>query len=876
MCGVIGFISERHRNDLGAIAAELLKTLEYRGYDSTGAAVQGDTDAIVLRKGVGAPSVMVERLGIVGLVGSIMCGQVRWATFGSVDDLNAQPHEVRCKTHIYGAHNGNVTNCDDLKAWLTAEGHQVLSDNDGEMVVHTVEHYFDAELHERHVTSIAARRESMRAAIVKAGGRLKGSYAAVIVDPISRTLWATKQGSSLYFGIGHDDAGGNFKIASSDLSSVLKLTRVLVPMSEGEFIEYTAESLRVFAARDRGALRAGAAIDRQPSRSRLQAKDAALLPQFEAFMEQEIDAQEETCRRIDTLFKGGSRRAHELAPFGDAASAADREQIDNALRKLRDEYDDARIRQGFHEAMELASWRRIVDRVPQILREELAQGTDFASLESGLLTDLAAMSRNDDERFSVQLLDAMFEREEAAEFLAGVEAFVSACNEALDRGGRVFLVCCGSSYHAALAGSVFFNEIAHAEAIPVLPGEFRGRFAASLRPQDLVVAISQSGETKDLIDVMNHVIATGLPIRRIAIVNNVSSTLAQEKCDAVLPLRCGPEIAVPATKSYMNQMAILYGLAVRLGQSRLERQSSSEGDRLRAGAPWSSGAPSDRFALDAHFARLGELPALIRATLTTTAKEVDEAAKVLFLKPSMHILATRLLAIAKEGALKIREVVLNHTEGFEASEFKHGPNTILGVNTIFGIEDVMRFLRAVNRRTDRALHLARERAMSSESIRRIVEALDDSPEFGSQSLSAEERRIFEDAAATNVLRELYDDYPLIFVTGPDETDVNLTVSQVNTHKIRGAVCVMVAEENAALMQAVTKPPADNPRYRSVYITLPRTGDNLMVLFTATVVLQRLAFRMSALKQQHLDALGFADHGVHPDVPKNVSKSITVD
>jgi glucosamine 6-phosphate synthetase-like amidotransferase/phosphosugar isomerase protein len=128
MCGVIGLTSRDHRKDLGLVAAELLKTLEYRGYDSTGAAFQGDDDAIVLRKGVGAPSVMVEKLGIVGLEGSIMCGQVRWATFGSVDEVNAQPHEVRCKTHIYGAHNGNVTNCDDLKAWLTSEGHQVLSD----------------------------------------------------------------------------------------------------------------------------------------------------------------------------------------------------------------------------------------------------------------------------------------------------------------------------------------------------------------------------------------------------------------------------------------------------------------------------------------------------------------------------------------------------------------------------------------------------------------------------------------------------------------------------------------------------------------------------------------------------------------------------
>src|ERR1043165_5723758 len=64
MCGVIGFISEAHRDDLGVVAAELLKTLEYRGYDSTGAAVQDSGESIVLRKGVGAPSVMVEKLGI--------------------------------------------------------------------------------------------------------------------------------------------------------------------------------------------------------------------------------------------------------------------------------------------------------------------------------------------------------------------------------------------------------------------------------------------------------------------------------------------------------------------------------------------------------------------------------------------------------------------------------------------------------------------------------------------------------------------------------------------------------------------------------------------------------------------------------------------
>src|SRR5471030_720910 len=146
MCGVIGLVYEHNLADLGLVAAELLKTLEYRGYNSTGGAFQGDGEDVQLRKGVGAPSLMVHSLGITAMRGRAFCGQVRWATFGAVTDANSQPHVVRCHTFLYGAHNGNVTNCDDLKDWLTSEGHQVLSDNDGEMVVHAVEHFFAREL----------------------------------------------------------------------------------------------------------------------------------------------------------------------------------------------------------------------------------------------------------------------------------------------------------------------------------------------------------------------------------------------------------------------------------------------------------------------------------------------------------------------------------------------------------------------------------------------------------------------------------------------------------------------------------------------------------------------------------------------------------
>ena len=250
------------------------------------------------------------------------------------------------------------------------------------------------------------------------------------------------------------------------------------------------------------------------------------------------------------------------------------------------------------------------------------------------------------------------------------------------------------------------------------------------------------------------------------------------------------------------------------------------------------------------------------------------------LGPSIHLLATRISAVAKEGALKIREVVLNHTEGFEASEFKHGPNTILGFNTVMGPLQVDALLKRLGHALKGVLSEAASAGLAPDSLARLVQAATDSvlsPVSNTFALDGAERAVLDRAIhRTEILDELYADYPLIYTTGPDDRDVALTVSQINTHKIRGSSTVVIAEEHPALIGAATKAPADNPSYRSVFVTLPRTNDTLMATFSSTVALQRLALKMSILKKDYLDRLGIVDHGVHPDVPKNVSKSITVD
>ena len=686
MCGVIGLVCSKDREDLGEKGGVLLRALQYRGYDSTGAAVQGTDGRVDLRKSVGAPSEVVPGLGIDRMQGQVLCGQVRWATFGAVDDLNAQPHEVRCHQHLYGAHNGNVTNTDAMQAWLRAEGHTLESDNDGEVVVHTVEHFFAEALKDPALD----RRQAFRQAASRACAKLEGSFASVVVDPETRAMIAIKRGSSLYLGVGADERGA-FAVASSDLGAVLTQTRTLLPLKAGEMVELGAAEQVVYAvdAPD-------APLERARVESELRIEDTALQAPYRSFMEQEIHAQPDTLREV--------RRSFEA-----------------------------------------------------------------------------------DEDYG-RTVDALCDRIE----------------ETVARGGQLHVVCCGTSYHAAGAGALFFSELAGLPLTPSLPGEVRARHAALFRPEDLFLAVSQSGETKDLIDVVDQARDAGMGI--VALVNNVRSTLGQEKADLVLPLRCGPEIAVPATKSFIAQLGFFYELAHRLATRR--------GRTVPAKA---------------------DLAALVERTLAATDGALAEAAELLHLAPSIHILATRMLSIAKEGALKVREVVLNHTEGFEGSEFKHGPNTILGTNTVFGAAQVQALLDAV--------------ATAGTDPRTALR-----DHFGA----------------------LYADYPLVYVTGPAERDVDLTISQLHTHKIRGAQTLVIAEESARLREAAEGKPMGHDEYQAIVVALPSTGDTLQAVFSATVALQVLALKMSMKKRAYLEDLGVRGHGVDPDAPKNVSKSITVD
>ncbi len=804
MCGVVSLVYDKDTDSLGKEASELLKRLEYRGYDSTGASFITTDKKITLVKKVGSPSKVTRELNIPQYGGQRFIGQVRWATYGAVTDINSQPHHVLCKKELVGAHNGNISNTDALKKRLIESGHSPKSDNDGEMLVHLIEEHYveilqndmDAAKNAHALykkTGIRADLSLQHCAMIEAIRRAEaeavGSYAACVADPDIEGVFAIKSGSSLYAGIG-TDTNGSFVVVSSDLSSVLSKTKILIPLLEGQGIWYNHTAYAVFSLT--GPLKFSEPV---PMRSRLSVQDTGLHEPYKFFMHQEIESAPTNITELARYYLPDPDLAWltKLASTHQAIAAL--EFIENLAQTASTEALQVSAKAFFASPQ----WLAFANKAKQAGSNTLNTHTAFVSELAFILDELSRLTP--EHREALVLLDALAIERKRQEIRTSYMRCVATMQQTQKRKGTIYILASGTSYHAALIGSYFFGGLARLAVFPCNPGQFRGNYLSTLKADDLIIAISQSGETKDLVDILQDAKKLEPKIKRIAIVNNENSRIPQELSDFYLPILCGPEIAVAATKSFINQLVVLY---------------------LLAGA-WVKKDPE--LAND-----LGAIKKLLADTISSAFPSIDAIAEKLYLVPSIHLLGTGLIGLAREGALKIREVVLNHAEGYDAAEFKHGPNTILGKNTVFSLDQ--------------------------------LEALCAS---GNTNVTG------------TALEALFKNYPLVFICPPDEHDKHITISQIHTHKIRGADIFLIAEPDHDLELAVTGVPAGyENRYTSSFIHMPVTGNKYYFVFGSAIVLQYLALRMSVLKKAKLDALHVEDHGVHPDAPKNVSKSITVD
>lgn len=861
MCGVVSIVYGNHNENLGNEGVFLLKKLEYRGYDSTGGAFLKEDGSVILKKKVGAPSRVTVELEMDKISGKRFIGQVRWATYGSVTDVNAQPHDVKCHVHLVGGHNGNISNTDSLKEFLKENGHDVLSDNDGEMLVHLVEHYY-ARLLSQAVTSDETITNSLTEeektalfikAIRKAETKAEGSYAACVTAPDMDGVFAMKSGSSLYAGKGKD-GNGEFIVVSSDLTSVLSKTRFLIPLSEGQGLYFTSSGYKVFS------LSTEEEFVPALTRSRLNISDIALAPKYQFFMEQEIFT---AAQNLDLLVRYYFSDPKETPFFNVYEDRLDQcRELLYTLLKLYEVFDLEQLKKEFESIQNSKEFKEIAGEILKANGEITGrfQTEGFESEEAALLNEILGLDEN--YFANLYILDRMLIWKKKRMVMRFKNQVVDAVKEISQRGGRIFIVASGTSSHAALTAGYFFNTIAKIPVIPAIPGLFRAIYLDSLSPKDMVIGVSQSGETKDLVDIFNDIRKLyDKKVLLCSIVNNENSTLPQEKSDFYLPVMCGPEIAVAATKSFISQMALFYILACSIVM---------DGEEIAK--------------------KMAKIKYYMDFTLSHIYPDVSDVAVKMFLRPSMHILGTSLAGLSREGALKIREVVLNHTEGYDSAEFKHGPNTILGKNTIFSLRDMEHLHTDILESIERLL-AAKEKAGAGIDGEEVMNEfltlakgfklmhLDDDAPWKSLQPGAEcpEMQQAMDHYRDKIAIDTYfSNYPLIFICPPDERDKRITITQIHTHKIRGADVILIAEDDEQLRKAVEGKPAAIPKYYNKYIEMPKTGDRHIFIFEAALVLQLLALKMSVTKMKYLNKNKVDNHGVHPDVPKNVSKSITVD
>ena len=220
-------------------------------------------------------------------------------------------------------------------------------------------------------------------------------------------------------------------------------------------------------------------------------------------------------------------------------------------------------------------------------------------------------------------------------------------DERLRRIGTVHLVGCGTAMHAGMVGKAAIEALARVPAQVEIASEFRYRNPI-LRPEDLVIIISQSGETSDTLAALKLARSRGVPV--LAIVNVVGSSIARA-ADYVMYTYAGPEIAVASTKAYMVQMCVLYLFALRLAYAR-GMQTDAEIRRLTA-----------------ELLRAGEV---IKPRLADCEQIKYLASRFVNTQSCFFIGRGFDYSLSLEGSLKLKEISYVHSDAYAAGELKHG------------------------------------------------------------------------------------------------------------------------------------------------------------------------------------------------------------
>lgn len=509
MCGIVSYKGKLDARD---VIVDGLEKLEYRGYDSAGIAVIEDGKISCVKR-AGKLKNLEEALKENPIDGNIGIGHIRWATHGEANDVNSHPH-LSNNGKIAVVHNGIIENYRQLRMELEEEGYSFKSSTDTEVIAVMLEKYYDGDLLE---------------AVKEVRKRLEGAFACGIIssDEPNRLIGIRVE-SPLVAGIMDDSY-----IMASDIPSILKYTRDVIYLENGDIIDFSDDSYTIYDENDK--------------------------------------------------------------------------KVEREIKKIKWSVDAA-TRAGYDHFM-------------------IKEINEQASVINELI------------RLNIKNNDVVFDGD-------------SFSKEEIEKFKRIYIVACGTAYHAGLIGKVAIEKLAKIPVICDLASEFRYN-DPFLDEDSLVIFISQSGETADSLKALR--LAKEKKAKTLLITNTLASSMDRE-ADRSIYCYAGPEIAVASTKAYTSQVLNLYLLALDFSK-KLGRIDDNYHKNIIENLREISGKIDKILACDE----------LIKGF----AEEIKNQKSLFYIGRGIDY------ATAIEAALKLKEVSYIHTEAFAAGELKHGTISLI-------------------------------------------------------------------------------------------------------------------------------------------------------------------------------------------------------
>lgn len=619
MCGIFGYCNylvEKSRGEIVDTLVEGLERLEYRGYDSTGIAVDGDEpNSTIIVKQIGKVESLKKEIIKANLnrdatfVTHVGIAHTRWATHGQPKQVNCHPQRSDPNNEFVIIHNGIITNFRELKTYLSSKGFKFESDTDTECIAQLFKHIYETNLAngvdlDFHVLAKLVLSE------------LEGSYGLLCRSSFyPDEIIAAKKGSPLLIGVKSEK---KLKVDFVDVEfpdENNKPERPLNTIIEDSDIQFGKKDPNSFIGSN-------------------------LNNNFMPIASNEFNLRHSQSRAF--LSEDGMPAPIEFFVSSDASAV-----IKHTKKVLFLEDDDiAHIHDGelhIHRSRREAG--SSVTRSIQTLELELAQ------IMKGNYKHFMQKEIFEQPESTFNTMRGRIDFQKNSIVLGGLTAWLPA----IRRARRLIMIACGTSYHSCLATRAIFEELSEIPVSVELASDFLDRRTPVFR-DDICVFVSQSGETADSMLALNYCLERGA--LTVGIVNCVGSSISRATHCGV-HINAGPEIGVASTKAYTSQYIALVMFALCLSDDRVSKLERRK--QIFEGLKEIPNQIKEVLKLESKIKEL-------------CTKELKDQKSLLLLGRGYQY------ASALEGALKIKEISYMHSEGVLAGELKHGVLALVDEN----------------------------------------------------------------------------------------------------------------------------------------------------------------------------------------------------